>query len=191
MNDSQAIAPARNAVASLRWRGGGRPLVATGMVMALILGSVTRFSPAQATVQLIRWKEYSCAKEARQAGGRMTTLDAVHRSGFVVLGDGQFARSASWLVHTTAPEGKEFYQGFIMYDFQDGSSILAKIDASGPPRIGSDLSTVSVEQTGTITFVAGTKRFKGITGRGTITSRMPAQWDIYAEVDATYSVAEP
>ena len=36
-----------------------------------------------------------------------------------------------WVIHTTVPDGKEHYQGMIMYDFQDGSTILAKVDASG------------------------------------------------------------
>jgi len=139
---------------------------------------------------LIRWKEFSCAKEISQFGGQMATLNGVQRTGFLVLGDGQFARSSSWFVHTAAPDGTEYYQGFVMYDFEDGSSILAKIDASGPPRWTPDVSNISVQQTGTITFLSGTKRFKGISGRGTVTSRMPSRWDIYAEIDATYSVPE-
>jgi hypothetical protein len=111
----------------------------------------------------------------------LTAIDGVHRGGYIVLGDGSFARLWSSLVHTTSPEGKEYYQGYIMYDFDDGSSILAKVDVSGEPRS---------KQTGTMIFLAGTKRFKGITGRGTISSWMPAKWDLYAEVEASYSVAK-
>lgn len=171
-------------------RGQRRVVVATCIGVALVLGSVARFSPAQATMQLIRWREFSYAKESKQAIGRMTVLDAVNRTGFVVVGDGQFASLSSWIVHTTSPDGKEFYQGFIMYDFDDGSSILAKVDAAGPPRPLPGTVGASAKQTGTITFLAGTKRFKGITGRGTITSWIPKQHDLYAEIDATFSVSE-
>ena len=69
-----------------------------------------------------------------------------------------------------------------MYDFEDGSSILAKIDIAGEPK---------TKQVGTIVFLAGNKRFKGISGRGTISSWIPAKWDMYAEVEATYSVPSP
>jgi hypothetical protein len=98
------------------------------------------------------------------------------------LGDGGFARLWSSMVHTTSPEGKEYCQGFAMYDFEDGSSILAKVDIAGDPK---------TKQVGTIVFLSGTKRFKGITGRGTITSWTPAKWDLYAEVEASYSVPAP
>jgi len=86
------------------------------------------------------------------------------------------------MVHATAPEGKEYCQGFAMYDFEDGSSILAKLDIAGDPK---------TKQVGTIVFLAGTKRFKGIAGRGTITSWIPAKGDMYAEVEASYSVPAP
>jgi hypothetical protein len=66
-----------------------------------------------------------------------------------------------------------------MYDFDDGSSILAKVDVSGEHR---------GKLTGSIVFLAGTGRFEGITGRGTINSWMPARWDMYAEIEASYSV---
>jgi hypothetical protein len=105
----------------------------------------------------------------------MTAVDGVQRGGFIVFGEGEFARLWSSTVHTTSPEGKEFCQGFVMYDFEDGSSILAKIDIAGEPK---------TKQVGTIVFLAGSKRFKGISGRGTITSWIPAQWDMYAEVEA-------
>ncbi len=167
-----------------------RLMVATCVGIALVLGSVASFSPAQTTMQLIRWREFSYAKETKQTGGRMTALDAVNRTGFIVIGDGQFARLSSWVVHTTSPDAKEFYNGFVMYDFDDGSSILAKVDAAGPPRSLTSGSGATVKQTGTITFLAGSKRFKGITGRGTITSWMPSSWDMYAEVDATFNVPE-
>ena len=183
----------RSATATSRDKDGShwRLIVTTGVAIALALGSVARFSPAQTTMQLIRWKEFSYAKETKQTGGRMTALDAVNRTGFIIIGDGQFARLSSWIVHTTSPDAKEFYNGFVMYDFDDGSSILAKVDAAGPPRSLAGESGSNAKQTGTITFIAGTKRFKGITGRGTITSWMPSQWDMYAEIDATFNVSEP
>jgi hypothetical protein len=164
--------------------------VATVLCLGVLLaaGAAPRFSAAQTTMQLMRWREFSYAKETKSTSGRSTILDAVNRSGFVVIGDGQFARLSSWVVHTTSPDGNEYYQGFVMYDFSDGSSILAKVDASGPPRPLPGVAGEKAKQTGTITFIAGTKRFDGITGRGTITSWMPAQWDLYAEIDATYSV---
>ncbi len=140
------------------------------------------FSPAQTPMELIRWREFSYAKQTNEVGGRMAALEGVHRTGVVVLGDGEFARLWSSIVHTTTPEGKEFYQGFVMYDFNDGSSILAKVDVSAEPRS---------RQMGTIIFLAGTKRFKGISGRGTISSWVPAKWDMYAEIEASYSVPEP
>jgi len=108
----------------------------------------------------------------------MTAVDSIQRGGYVVLTDGTFGRLWSSLVHTASPEGREYYQGFVMYDFDDGSSILAKVDVSGEPR---------TKQTGTILFLSGTKRFKGISGRGTVSSWMPAKWDLYTEVDASYS----
>jgi hypothetical protein len=160
----------------------GAPLGAilvTGLV--LLLTFATRFSPAQTPMELMRWKEFSYAKQTNQLGTRMTAIDGVHRAGYIVLGDGQFARVWSSFVHTSSPEGKEFYQGFVTYDFNDGSSILAKADVSGEPRS---------KQTGTLTFLAGTKRFKGITGRGTVSSWMPTKWDMYAEVEASYAVAK-
>lgn len=99
-----------------------------------------------------------------------------------MLGDGEFARLSSSTVHTTSPEGKEFCQGFAMYDFEDGSSILAKINIAGDPK---------TKQIGTIVFLSGTRRFKGIAGRGTISSWTPAPGDMYAEVEASYSVSGP
>jgi hypothetical protein len=132
-------------------------------------------------MELTRWREFSYAKQTNQVGGRLTAVDGVHRAGYIVLGDGEFARLWSSLVHTTSPEGKEFYQGFVMYDFNDGSSILAKVDVSGEPRS---------KQMGTIIFLSGTKRFKGITGRGTVSSWMPAQWDMYCEIEASYAVTK-
>ncbi len=168
-----------------------RLAAATCLALVLILGVVTQLGRAQTTMQLIRWREFSYVKETKQVAGRMAALDAVNRTGFLVLGDGQFARLSSWVVHTTTPDSREYYQGFVMYDFEDGSSILARVDGSGPPRPMSGTSEVSARHTGTITFIAGTKRYQGITGRGTVTSWRPAQWDMYAEIDATFSVSEP
>ena len=133
-------------------------------------------------MELTRWREFSYAKQTNEVGGRMAALEGVHRTGVVVLGDGEFARLWSSIIHTTTPESKEFYQGFVMYDYNDGSSILAKVEVSGEPRS---------RQMGTIVFLSGTKRYKGITGRGTIYSWMPAKWDTYAEIEASYSVPEP
>jgi hypothetical protein len=157
-----------------------RPLKAillTAIISTLCL--TARFSPAQTSMELIRWREFSCAKQTNQFGSRITSVDGVQRGGFIVFGDGEFARLWSSTVHTTSPEGKEFCQGFAMYDFEDGSSILAKLDIAGDPK---------TKQIGTIVFLSGTKRFKGITGRGTISSWIPAKWDMYAEVEASYSV---
>lgn len=147
----------------------------------LVLSFAGRFTPAQTTMEIIRWKQFSHAKQNSQVGGKMTDIDAISRSGFIVFGDGEFARLSSSLVHTRSPEGKEFHQGFVMYDFDDGSSILAKVDVAGEPRS---------KQIGTIVFLAGTERFKGITGRGTIYSWMPAQWDTYAEIEASYTLSK-
>jgi hypothetical protein len=154
-------------------------MVILGLGIALVLALSSSFSPAQTSMELTRWKEFSYAKETRVVGGRMTALEAVNRTGFVVVGDGEFARLNGWVVHTSSPDGKQYYQGFVIYDFQDGSSILAKVDASGEP---------GAKQIGTIVFVEGTKRYKGIVGRGTISSWMPVKWDMYTEVDASFSV---
>lgn len=152
-------------------------ILLTGAVCVLCFAA--RFGWAQTSMELIRWREFSSARQSNQFGGRMTAVDGVQRGGFIVFGEGEFARLWNSTVHTTSPDGKEFCQGFVMYDFQDGSSILAKIDIAGEPK---------AKQVGTIVFLAGSKRFKGISGRGTITSWTPAQWDMYAEVEATYSV---
>jgi hypothetical protein len=152
-------------------------ILVTGAICVLCFAA--RFSWAQTSMELIRWREFSCARQSNQFGSRITAVDGVQRGGFIVFGDGEFARLWSSTVHTTAPEGKEFCQGFVMYDFEDGSSILAKIDIAGEPK---------TKQVGTIVFLAGSKRFKGISGRGTISSWIPAKWDMYAEVEATYSV---
>jgi len=143
-----------------------------------ILGFTARFSPAQTPLEISRWREFSYAKQTNRFDSRMTAVDGIQRGGYVVLTDGTFGRLWSSLVHTASPEGREYYQGFVMYDFDDGSSILAKVDVSGEPR---------TKQTGTILFLSGTKRFKGISGRGTVSSWMPAKWDLYTEVDASYS----
>ena len=149
------------------------------MAAICVLSFAARFSWAQTSMELIRWREFSCARQSNQFGSRITSVDGVQRGGFIVFGEGEFARLWSSTVHTTSPEGREFCQGFVMYDFEDGSSILAKIDIAGEPK---------TKQVGTIVFLAGTKRFKGISGRGTISSWIPAKWDMYAEVEATYSV---
>jgi hypothetical protein len=152
------------------------------ILLAAILSTLcfmVPFSPAQTSMELIRWREFSCAKQTNQFGSRITAVDGVQRGGFIVVGEGEFARLWSSTVHTTSPEGKEFCQGFAMYDFDDGSSILAKVDIAGDPK---------TKQVGTIVFLSGTKRFKGITGRGTISAWIPVQWDLYAEVEASYSV---
>jgi len=155
-------------------------VVAVCLGLFFVLSLASSFSPAQTSMELTRWKQFSYAKDVKQVGGRVAVLDAVNRHGFIVLGDGEFARLSGWVVHTSSPDGKVYYQGFLMYDFKDGSSILAKVDASGEPR---------AKQVGTIIFLSGTKRFKGITGRGTISSWMPTQWDMYTEIDASYSVS--
>lgn len=179
MNDNRVTASAEQDESYRDMRSGKLPAIfCAGAVLALCLAS--RFSPAQTPMELTRWREFSYAKQTNQVGGRLTAIDGVHRGGYIVLSDGSFARLWSSLVHTTSPEGKEFYQGYVMYDFDDGSSILAKVDVSGEPRS---------KQTGNMIFLAGTKRFKGITGRGTISSWMPAKWDLYTEVEASYSVA--
>jgi hypothetical protein len=157
-----------------------RRIFLTAAVSLLCLAA--RFSPAQTSMELIRWREFSCSRETNQLGSRITAVDGVQRGGFIVLGDGGFARLWNSTIHTVSPEGREFCQGFAMYDFEDGSSILAKIDISGDPK---------TRHTGTIIFLAGTKRFKGITGRGTISMWTPAKWDLYAEVEASYSVPTP
>jgi hypothetical protein len=153
-------------------------LLCAGVVLALSFG--IPFSPAQTSMEVTRWREFSSAKRVSQLSGKMAGLHSVDRTGLIVLGDGAFAQLSSSMVHTNSPEGRMFYQGFATYDFQDGSSILAKVDVSGE-HLG--------KQVGTITFVAGTNRFKGITGRGTFTAWMPAEWDMYAEVEASFSVS--
>jgi len=146
------------------------------VILALSFG----IGAAQTSMEVTRWREFSSAKRTSQIGGKMAGLHNVDRTGLVVLADGGFAQLTSSMVHTNAPEGKAFYEGFAMYDFQDGSSILAKVDVSGEHN---------GKQVGTITFVAGTGRFKGITGRGTVSSWLPGEWDMYAEVEASFSIA--
>lgn len=153
-------------------------LVCAGILVALCFA--TRFSPAQTAMEVTRWREFSSSKRLSQLGGKIAGLHTIDRSGYIVLGDGGFAQMSSSMVHTDSPEGKAFYQGFVMYDFPDGSSILAKVDVSGDHH---------GKQVGTITFVAGTGRYKGITGRGTVASWMPAEWDMYAEIEASFSAA--
>jgi hypothetical protein len=162
-------------------RGGSRKRLGMMLCAAgiLVLCFATRFSPAQTAMELLRWKEFSSVKRVSQLGGKIAGLHAIDRAGFVVLSDGGFAQLSSSTVHTNSQEGKAFFQGFVMYDFKDGSSILAKVDVSGEHN---------GKQIGTITFLSGTKRFKGITGRGTLSAWMPAEWDMYTEVEASYSV---
>ncbi|MBP7052404.1 MAG: hypothetical protein KBE65_15435 [Phycisphaerae bacterium] len=162
----------RNVRAAGRWEA----ILFTAIVS--VLGFTARFSPAQTPRDVTRWREFSYAKQTNRFDSRMAAVDGIQRTGYIVLNDGTFGRLWSSLVHTASLEGKEFYQGFIMYDFDDGSSILAKVDVSGEPR---------AKQAGTILFLSGTKRFKGISGRGTVASWMPAKWDLYTEVDASYS----
>jgi hypothetical protein len=162
-------------------KGGMKSLAGLlGAALMLALFTATRFSPAQTTMELTRWKEFSYPKRTSQLMGEIAGLTVIDRGGFIVLSDGSFAKLSSTIVHTDSPEGKTFYQGFVMYDFKDGSSILAKVDVSGD-RMN--------KQVGTITFLSGTQRFKGITGRGAVYSWMPADWEIYAEIEASYSVS--
>jgi hypothetical protein len=156
-----------------------RTILLTATVCLLCFAA--RFSPAQTSMELTRWREFSSAKQSNILGSRTASVESVQRGGFIVFGEGEFARLSSSLVHTTSLEGKEFCQGFAMYDFEDGSSILAKIDIAGDPK---------TKQIGTIIFLSGTKRFKGITGRGTITAWVPSRGDMYADVEASYSVAK-
>jgi len=181
MNDHRQIGstthhrPGRRSILRTRF------VVASCVCILFVLGSSGgEVAPVRNSMQLTRWKQFSYARETRQGGGRMATLEAIRRSGFIVLGNEEFAKLAGWVVHTTTPEGKVCYQGLVTYDFPDGSSILAKVDALGDPE---------AKLTGSITFVSGTGRFEGITGRGTISSWMPGQWDMYSEVDARYSVS--
>ena len=153
------------------------PLLLVGVLTFLCY--TTSFTPAQTTKEFIRWKEFAYAKQGSQVGGKIAGIDSINRSGIIVLGGGDFAQLSSSIVHTRSPEDKEFYQGFVMYDFDDGSSILAKVDVSGEPKS---------KQVGTIVFLSGTGRFEGISGRGTVYSWMPAKWDMYAEIEASYSV---
>lgn len=180
MNRQNLIVPRLEEGTCRRRRPSRSLLVISGLCVALALALTSSFSPAQTSMELTRWREFSYGKETRVVGSRLTALEAVNRTGFVVVGDGDFARLNGWVVHTSSPDGKQYYQGFVVYDFEDGSSILAKVEASGQP---------GAKQIGTIVFVEGTKRFKGITGRGTISSWMPVQWDMYTEVDASFSAA--
>jgi hypothetical protein len=148
------------------------------VALALLLGLSSGLSPAQTSMQLTHWREFSYSKDVREIGGLMTSLKAIQRSGFIVLGDGEFARLSGWIIYTIVGDGKEFYQGLTMYDFQDGSTILAKVDAAGE---------TNAKKTGTIVFLAGTGRFQGIVGRGTVSAWMPKPWDMYTEVDASFS----
>ncbi|MCP4593329.1 MAG: hypothetical protein GY842_21550, partial [bacterium] len=117
-----------------RWgRSRAVSVVAVCLGLLLVLGGTGRLAPAQTSMELTRWKQFSYAKDVKQVGGRVAVLDAVQRRGFVVLGDGEFARLSGCVTHTSVPEGKVHYQGFVMYDFKDGASILAKVDASGEP----------------------------------------------------------
>lgn len=160
--------------------GTSKSLLALGATIIISLVCFgARFSPAQTSMELIRWREFSTARQTNTFGSRITSVDGVQRGGFIVFGEGEFARLWGSTVHTTSPEGKEYCQGFAMYDFEDGSSILAKIDITGDPK---------AKQMGTIVFLSGTKRFQGITGRGTVSCWIPAKWDMYAEVEASYSV---
>ncbi len=147
-------------------------------VIVSVLGLTARFSPAQTPLNVTRWREFSYARQTNRFDSRMAVVDGIQRAGYIVCADGTFGRLWSSLVHTTSTEGKEFYQGFVMYDFDDGSSILAKVDVSGEPR---------ARQSGTLVFLSGTQRFKGISGRATVSSWMPAKWDLYTEVEASYS----
>jgi len=177
MNDGRAEVQTR----PRRPRGmRGRFVVVCCLGLAL-LGLTSSFSPAQTSMELTHWKQFSYAKEVREVGGQMTALNAVHHSGFIVLANGGFARLSGWIVHTDTLDGNAHFQGVLMYDFEDGSSILAKLDASGP---------LEGRKAGTIVFLAGTNRFKGITGRGTISAWMPKSWDTYTEIDVSYSVPE-
>ncbi|MBN2129390.1 MAG: hypothetical protein JW741_07830 [Sedimentisphaerales bacterium] len=180
MNDPRTKTPAgtSRSYRSVTSRKLLSPLLLVGMLGLLCY--TTSFTPAQTTMEFIRWKEFSYAKQGSQVGGKIAGIDSINRSGFIVLGDGEFAQLSSSMVHTRSPEDKEFYQGFVMYDFDDGSSILAKVDVSGEPKS---------KQVGTIVFLAGTGRFKGISGRGTVYSWMPARWDMYVEIEASFSVA--
>jgi hypothetical protein len=168
-----------NSGAQYRVTGVKRLSMLIGAGILVTLCSSTHFSPAQTAMEVTRWREFSSSKRTSQLGGKMAGLHAIDRTGYIVLGDGGFAQLSSSMIHTNSPEGKAFYEGFAMYDFPDGSSILAKVDVSGDQH---------GKQVGTITFVAGTGRFKAITGRGTIASWMPAEWDLYAEIDASFSV---
>ena len=151
-------------------------ILCVGVIFGLCFAS--SLSPAQTTMELTRWREFSYARQTSQTASTMTGIDAVSRTGFIVLGDGEFGQLSSMLVHTSSPEGKQFCQGFVTYSFKDGASILAKVDVSGDYQ---------GRQTGNIVFLAGTKRFEGVEGRGTISSWMPSQWDMYAEVEGHYS----
>jgi hypothetical protein len=175
------IAPKLEESTCRRSRSSRSIFIASCLCIALILGLTSSFSPAQTSMELIRWREFSYGMETRPVGSGMAALEAVHRTGFVVVSEGQFARVTGWVVHTSSPDGKQYHQGFVVYDFQDGSSILAKIDASGQP---------GAKQVGSIVFVDGTKRYKGITGRGTISAWMPVKWDMYTEVEASFSVSK-
>ncbi len=179
MNDSKPIESAPTGPIE-RDAGSRKPLlVICATVIISFVCCAARFSPAQTSMELIRWREFSTARQTNTFGSRITSVDGVQRGGFIVFGEGEFARLWGSTVHTTSPEGKEYCQGFAMYDFDDGSSILAKIDIAGDPK---------TKQVGTIVFLSGSKRFQGITGRGTISCWIPAKWDMYAEVEASYSV---
>jgi hypothetical protein len=180
MNDRKEISstnkslPSRHPILRMRF------VVAACVCILFVLGSAREVSGTRTSMQLTRWKEFSYARETRPAGGETTVLEAIRRTGFVVVGNGEFAKLAGWVIHTTTPEGKACYQGLVTYDFQDGSNILAKVDAIGEPN---------AKLHGNITFISGTKRYKGITGRGTISSWLPNNWDMYAEIDVSYSVS--
>jgi hypothetical protein len=160
-----------------------RPYVKIAVSVALLslVSFEVPFSSAQTRMDLMRWREYSYARDTNELGTRTVALNGVHRTGFVVLGEGKFARVSSSLVHTTTPERRQHCQGFVVYDFDDGSSIVAKVDIAGEP---------DTRQLGTIVFLSGTGRFTGITGRGTIYAWMPAQWELYCEVEASYFTDE-
>lgn len=63
-------------------------------------------------------------------------------------------------------KGKGTLQGYIMYTFEDGSTMVSKVEGNVTP-----LKDKRISSKGTFTYIGGTGRFEGIKGSGTWSAR--------------------
>ena len=150
-----------------------------GWVLVLVL-CFTPVGHAQETIETWRQVVHTTAHHAMPVGDvKDHTIGVMEQQGLAFFDRDEVA---TLVVNFTYEhkQGKRSVRGHVRYTFTDGSTRTATFTGNG---------SAPGEQEGTITFIQGSGRFKGIAGHGTWTAvTFPTDsQDTYLEVTASHT----